>query len=69
MDHDIGSGELVAAEEFSLTGRLDEVVLEEVEVCLQFWVNEARVNFSGDAVGDGLEEEGYGCVFYVYSGD
>jgi hypothetical protein len=69
MDHDIGSGELVAAEEFSLTGRLDEVVFEEVEVCLQLWVNEARVNLSGDAVGDGLQEKGYGCVFDVYSGE
>lgn len=65
MDHDIGSCELVAAEELALAGRFDEVVLEEVEVRLQLWVDEARVDLTGDAVGDGLEEEGYGGIFDV----
>jgi len=52
------SGQLVAAEEFAFAGRVDQVVLEEVEVGLQLWVDEAGIDLAGDAVGDGLEEEG-----------
>ena len=58
MNHDIRSGELVAAEELTLAGRVDEVVLEEIEVRLELWINESGVDFTGDAVGDGLEKEG-----------
>ena len=49
----------------AFAGRVDQVVFEEVEVRLQLWVDEAGVDLTGDAVGDGLEEEGDGCVFDV----
>jgi len=62
VNHDIRSGQLVAAEELALARRVDEVVLEEVEVRLQLWIDEAGVDLAGDAVGDGLEEEGDGGV-------
>ena len=65
MNHNIRSGELVAAEELALAGRVDEIVLEEVEVGLQLWVDEAGVDLTSDAVGDGLEEEGDGGIFDV----
>ena len=68
MNHDIRSGELVAAEELAFAGRVDEIVFEEVEVGLQLWVDEAGVDLAGDAVGDGLEEEGDGRIFDVWCG-
>jgi hypothetical protein len=37
-------------------------------VRLQLWVNEGGVDFGGDAVGDGLEEEGDGSAFDVWFG-
>jgi len=62
------SGQLVAAEECALAGRVDQVVFEEVEVGLQLWIDEAGVDLAGDAVGDGLEEEGDWGVLDVWCG-
>jgi hypothetical protein len=69
VDHNVCSGKFVAAEEFSLTGRFHQVILEEVKVSLQFWVDKARLDLGGYTVGNGLDEEGYGCVLNVYVGD
>jgi hypothetical protein len=37
-------------------------------VRLQLWVHEGGVDFGGDAVGDGLEEEGDRGAFDVWPG-
>jgi len=68
MDHNIRSGELVAAEELAFARRVDEVVFEKVEVGLQLWIDKPGVDLAGDAVGDGLEEEGDGGILDVWGG-
>jgi hypothetical protein len=68
MDHDVRTCDAGSAEESTIVRGFRKVVLQEVEVRLEFRIHERGVDLGSDAVGDGLEEEGDGRALDILRG-